>query len=219
MAAEYAAQIAEHHRGGSFFIGGWSMGGVVAFEIASQLRAVGRESECVLLLDSIAPGYRHDMVPESELMLGVCAPLFTDSPMPFTKGELESLTVDMHDWVFSELVRLGKLPPDADRAVLEREFRAYQNELSILAAYRPDTSQGGRFVLVRASDGFDVPLDLPPSFDRDSNGWRPLIGPDLIVEPARGTHNTMLKPENAYSTAMALRHWVVRSSDGNGLGA
>ncbi|CAG9933602.1 protein of unknown function [Candidatus Nitrotoga arctica] len=43
---------------GPYRIAGFSSGGIVAFEMAQQLRAAGEEVSCLALLDSFAPGVR-----------------------------------------------------------------------------------------------------------------------------------------------------------------
>ncbi|MFP5285448.1 MAG: alpha/beta fold hydrolase, partial [Thermoanaerobaculia bacterium] len=55
MAAAYLAELEAAAPNGPVLLGGWSFGGVVAFEMARQLRARGREVPLVLLLDSYAP--------------------------------------------------------------------------------------------------------------------------------------------------------------------
>jgi thioesterase domain-containing protein/acyl carrier protein len=52
MAAEYVAAIRAFQPIGPYQLGGWSMGGVVAFEMARQMREQGQEVALVALLDS-----------------------------------------------------------------------------------------------------------------------------------------------------------------------
>jgi mycobactin phenyloxazoline synthetase len=52
MAAAYAREIARAAPAGPLHLGGWSMGGVLAWEAARQLIAVGREVGTLLLIDS-----------------------------------------------------------------------------------------------------------------------------------------------------------------------
>jgi len=56
MAADYLAEIRRAQPSGPYRLGGWSMGGAVAFEIARMLEAAGETVERILLVDSIAPG-------------------------------------------------------------------------------------------------------------------------------------------------------------------
>ena len=56
MATDYLAQIRALQPQGPYALGGFSFGGLVAFEIACRLRAQGQEVELLALLDS----YRHE---------------------------------------------------------------------------------------------------------------------------------------------------------------
>lgn len=55
LAEAYAAVIREHPRRGPHRVAGISFGGIIAYEVAQQLLAVGDEVECVGLLDTTLP--------------------------------------------------------------------------------------------------------------------------------------------------------------------
>jgi amino acid adenylation domain-containing protein len=55
MAAEYVEAIQAFQPVGPYRLGGWSMGGVVAFEMARQMQEQGHEVSLVALVDSYAP--------------------------------------------------------------------------------------------------------------------------------------------------------------------
>ena len=56
LASLYLDAIIAKQPGGAYRLGGWSFGGVVAFEIARQLQANGRDVELLAVLDVHAPG-------------------------------------------------------------------------------------------------------------------------------------------------------------------
>ena len=55
MAAAYLHDIREQQPRGPYLIGGYSMGGVVAFEMARQLEDAAEETGLLVLIDSFAP--------------------------------------------------------------------------------------------------------------------------------------------------------------------
>lgn len=55
MAAQYIEAIRAVQPYGPYYVGGWSFGGVVAFEIAHQLRSAGQKIGLLLLMDTVAP--------------------------------------------------------------------------------------------------------------------------------------------------------------------
>jgi thioesterase domain-containing protein/acyl carrier protein len=56
MASRYETAIRTRQPHGPYLVGGWSFGGLVAYEIARRLREGGDDVELLLLLDTPAPG-------------------------------------------------------------------------------------------------------------------------------------------------------------------
>jgi oxalate---CoA ligase len=57
MAADYLEEIRMIQPNGVYFVGGFSFGGLVAFEVAQQLREQGQEVALLVLLDPTSPNY------------------------------------------------------------------------------------------------------------------------------------------------------------------
>ena len=58
MASQYLQEMQTIQPQGPYFLGGYSFGGIVAYEIAQQLRSQGQEVAFLALLDTCRPGYR-----------------------------------------------------------------------------------------------------------------------------------------------------------------
>jgi thioesterase domain-containing protein len=58
MAARYVAAVRAVQAAGPYHLGGWSLGGVVAFEMARQMREQGQTVATLALIDSFAPSSR-----------------------------------------------------------------------------------------------------------------------------------------------------------------
>ncbi len=56
LALEYLALIRSIQPHGPYYLGGFSIGGVLAFEVAQRLRQAGEEIGLIILLDSMLPG-------------------------------------------------------------------------------------------------------------------------------------------------------------------
>lgn len=67
MAAHYIGQIKEVQASGPYFLGGRSMGGTIAYEMACQLLAAGEEVALLALLDTYPSGYLHNLPSENTL--------------------------------------------------------------------------------------------------------------------------------------------------------
>ena len=57
MAAAYVAMVRERQPEGPYYLGGYSLGGTIAYEMAQQLWSQGEELGPVLMLDTYAPDY------------------------------------------------------------------------------------------------------------------------------------------------------------------
>jgi thioesterase domain-containing protein len=55
MASRYLLELRRIQPRGPYRLGGWSMGGIVAFEMARQLEADGEEIDLVALIDTVPP--------------------------------------------------------------------------------------------------------------------------------------------------------------------
>lgn len=64
QAEHYVAAIRKVHPNGPYHLGGWSYGGVVAYEMAQQLCAMGQEVETLVLIDSFFASNRHWQQPD-----------------------------------------------------------------------------------------------------------------------------------------------------------
>jgi acyl-CoA synthetase (AMP-forming)/AMP-acid ligase II/thioesterase domain-containing protein len=88
MAARYLTEIRRLQPHGPYYLGGYSMGGVAAFEIAQQLRRDGQQVNLLAILDSSAPGKLH----------------FNQLWRP---GMLRALIQDTYHWMMDDLRHAG----------------------------------------------------------------------------------------------------------------
>jgi amino acid adenylation domain-containing protein len=69
MAARYLRELRRIQPHGPYRLGGWSMGGLVAFEMARQLERQGEETDLVALIDTLPPAAEPGLPPaEAELV-------------------------------------------------------------------------------------------------------------------------------------------------------
>ena len=57
IAAKYIAELVKEKPSGPYILGGYSIGGVIAYEMASQLINQGQQVALLILIDSLCPGY------------------------------------------------------------------------------------------------------------------------------------------------------------------
>ncbi|HEX7240246.1 MAG TPA: amino acid adenylation domain-containing protein, partial [Longimicrobiaceae bacterium] len=204
LAAEYVEAVLAARPEGPFRLGGWSLGGVIAFEMARQLRARGEEVDLLLLLDAFPPldgQYRGEPDP-LELLL------FLAHDLGYPRGELEALgerlaarsPKERPEWLAEELrARVPDLAGTGAEEVRERA-EGYRRNLAAAARYRPAPYEG-RTVLVRAAEG-------PPEAADPRLRWSELVTTPPEVRTVAGDHYGMLAGESARALALLLEPWL-----------
>ncbi len=188
MARRYIDALREHQPEGPYLLGGWCFGGVIAFEIARQLREQGCVVEAVIAIDTRAP------VPANVPSDGDDATLLSwfarDLAVPYGKvltlepERLRALPAEsMFDAVLEAAHRIGVLPADADRAQLARYFEVYIANAMALQMYFPQPEEIP-VLLVRAQD---EPQSWGPAL-----GWDGLVPTHLTQVDLPGDHNSIV---------------------------
>jgi len=141
MAEEYIVAIRQVQPHGPYNIGGWSYGGVLAYDIAQKLRAAGEEVACLAILDAgvlYAFAVLRTVLPERDLGI------FDTMRLPV--GEQVA--------VFRERTAAARLIPDeADEDLAARIFRLFVINTKSMIKYRPDPYDS-RISLFQAREDF-----------------------------------------------------------------
>jgi len=195
MAAAYLEEVRAVDPEGPYLLGGWSLGGVLAFEMACQLRAAGREVAMVALLDTQAPDpARSGNLSDRDLLgafaqgLGLRADGFT------AQGEDEGLDAELAG-LLEQARAAGIVPADLDLADVRRIFAVHRGNSRALRGYAA-SSYTGRLTLFRAA-GRGNPADL-------TRGWDALA-PAVEVHEVPGDHFTLVREPHVGGLAARLR--------------
>jgi thioesterase domain-containing protein len=195
MAAQYVALIRETRPHGPYLLGGASFGGILAYEMAQQLRAQGEEVTLLVLLDAILP-----------------RALRPPNAFGRARGHVDRLLRDPKQFVDHMRARLRKrlvrLTRGASvvKAVESGSIDAaneLRDELFRRAAQTYDEQiapYGGTVVLFRARHGLG---DAGERVDPD-NGWSGLIPPGSAIHVVDGTHLGLLRDPGVSQIACAL---------------
>ncbi len=198
MAERYLQEIVAVQPHGPYRIGGGSMGGVIAFEIARRLRLCGAEIEHLLLFDSdlrhtIATGVRRQ---------GMLTRLSRDGdwrPQGVLRSTSNWLAQRGRRWLDRlRLVGYRMLRRPLPHAMRYRVLQAVNHEAYF--GYRP-APYDGPITLFRASELASRHLH---AYDA-CLGWSTVAGARLRIEAVPGTHNTVIEqPELARGIARVL---------------
>src|SRR5215204_983386 len=202
MAADYIHAIRQVQESGPYVLGGWSMGGLVAFEMACQLQRQGQQVALVALFDSITP-YTVRFRQENEEAMHVASFAFH---LGFSPAEMANVSEQLLS--FSEEIQLkhlfelaqskGIFPKGFNLAQLHHLFKVYRSNNEAALAYRPQACSAP-LALFRAAETMDEEL-------RDTTyGWSQLAEGSLEIEVVTGDHFTMLEEPHVSLLAQKLR--------------
>jgi len=202
MAADYIHAIHEVQESGPYLLGGWSMGGLIAFEMACQLQRQGQQVALVALLDSITP-YTARFRQENEEAMQVANFAFHLGLSP-----AETANVSEQLLSFSEEIQLkhlfklaqskGIFPKGFNLAQLHHLFMVYRSNNEAALAYRPRACSAP-LALFRAAETMDEELT------DTTYGWSQLAEGSLEIEVVTGDHFTMLEEPHVSLLAQKLR--------------
>jgi len=198
MAACYIEAIRSVQSEGPYLLGGWSMGGEIAFEMAQQLHAQGQSVALLALLDARIPS-RDEKFADQDLE----ATLLADVVRYFglSSDSSESLGLLSKEELLSRLLEQGKraglLPADIDASQAKRlldlcksDFRASRNY--VLHRYP------GRVTLFKAGE------DISGTIADPTLGWSDWADGGVDVQVVPGNHANMVYKPNVQILAAKL---------------
>ncbi|MEZ6036430.1 MAG: SDR family NAD(P)-dependent oxidoreductase [Planctomycetota bacterium] len=184
MARAYLAEVREVQPHGPFYLGGYSGGGVIAYEMAQLLRGAGEQVAFVGMIDSWCPQLpRRGKVARTMLHLGRLAKRGPMYPLRILRTKIERWTAARD----TEKARAEGGPLPQDKRGFEVQF-AFENAFvqHVVQPYE------GRVWLFRAEDqqhGTRYIVD-------DQLGWAPFARGGLEVVTCPGNHFTMCTEPN-----------------------
>ena len=183
MAACYIEALQQVQPRGPYYLGGWSLGGVVAWEMAQQLQDLGQEVGLLALIDSYAPTVLQEQIDDTFLINS----LITDLGGMFGKelsiyaNELQQLLPEEQlNSILQEAKRLNILPPEISIEQMYRLFEVFKANLKAMYDYLP-SPYSGQTVLFCASD------------EVSQRGWSSLATEAMEIYTIPGDHYGILR--------------------------
>ncbi|HEX3126552.1 MAG TPA: amino acid adenylation domain-containing protein, partial [Thermoanaerobaculia bacterium] len=156
MARLYLEEVRRVQPAGPYRLGGWSLGALIAFEMARQLREAGDEISLLAVLDSSpdVAGLETGEDPVSALVdIGRYVERLWGRPVGLEPADLEGLDVEAGLERLLERLRLADLLPTGSGVdPLRRILRVYQANTRAARLHVPGRYPG-RVTLFRAADG------------------------------------------------------------------
>ncbi|MCX4984424.1 non-ribosomal peptide synthetase/type I polyketide synthase [Streptomyces sp. NBC_00572] len=197
MAAHYVAAVREALPEGPYRLGGWSMGGVIALEMAAQLTAAGAEVDLLAVVDLMEqPGPAGGAPVSDEVLLSwfardlaglagvdwVLAPGVFDGRPPV-------------EVLHAEARAAGALSEDIDLDTLSSIVGRFQSNYRALLRYAP-SGFAGRVLSLRAADG--------GATVETASRWMEYFPGDATLVDVPGDHYTVMRGERLRVLAAEL---------------
>jgi len=245
LAARYVAAVREAAPAGPYALGGWSLGGVIAYEMARQLLAAGEAVDLLALVDP-SPPRRLERRPEQETagngslrlafardlvaLAGGDAVAAGDSRLRLRLRPEQSMAQ-----MVAETQAMGLLPCELGTAEAERLFALFRTSLQALDRYRPAPYPGRVTLLLArrrhrpaaaasAASSASVPSAINAA--NAANGgapsdpaaaWGALARGGAEIETLPGDHYSIVRSPAVATLAGALRRRLAAAAAARGL--
>jgi thioesterase domain-containing protein/acyl carrier protein len=199
MAASYLAEVRTVQAGGPYLLGGYSGGGLVAYEMAQQLTAAGESVALVLLLDTLPP-----VVPAIAQTWQSRIGRISHDPRGVLRSYLARRRAAKEVAAFNAevdaaLAAGGEMPLSLREHHIGRHF----GQVARRYVRRP---WKGNVTLLRPSEML-YPFDRPD----EAYGWDELVGDGFELIETPGTHQTILLEPNVGTLVQLLADTLRRA--------
>ncbi|ACC81836.1 type I polyketide synthase [Nostoc punctiforme] len=194
MAAKYIEALREIQPNGPYFLGGWSMGGIVAFEMATQLLRNGDRVAMLAMLDSPAPVNSKEIAEIDDYNdVKILVDFATDMAQSAGKnlsGSVEQLqalmTLDEQLNYFLEQARIvNLLPLDFELEQLRCLLKVFKSNVLALQSYTPQVYPN-KILYFQASD------EVSNEFSNPTYIWGGLSGKPIEIITIPSNHYTII---------------------------
>ena len=199
MAVAYLAEIREVQPEGPYLLGGYSGGGMVAFEMAHQLTAVDEEVALLVMFDTFPPDITRQPV-SNQMRLA----WLLDAPVAYVmRGVTRRIEARR---AATRLRRAEEIAAAGGTVPVElRDTHVEYSFLRAADAYRL-RPWPGRVVLMRARLATFPASTLGPTY-----GWDDVAQGGVEVVEVPGNHDTLVLEPNASTLVQALRATLDRT--------
>ena len=209
IAAYYIQAIQTLQPQGPYFLGGWSFGGLVAFEMAQQLKRAGQEIGLLAIFDTSASFNKPSLCQSLKFLLGTVwstLPFLLDYGAIVTNlfQPLQKRKAWFSRWQWSAIIRL--IPEESrlqllDESAIAPMLRVVYANAQAASRYVPQKYLN-RITLFKA----DVQSNV---IGQDSTlGWSALAS-DIQLHQVPGNHLSLLKQPHVQTLAQQLRQYLL----------
>ncbi|MFC0040245.1 amino acid adenylation domain-containing protein [Actinomadura rayongensis] len=179
MAADYIEQIRAVQPHGPYHLAGWSLGGLVAYELALRFQALGEDVALLAMIDSFhgldLNSERREVLPELLGGIGI------DASMTDEHGEPDVPRI------MAALAERGDALATLDERSLRNVYRNYAGGIRHAEKYVPGRYRGDVLFFTATRGRRDGDLT-------GAENWAPLVDGDIEDYPVDAEHHALMEP-------------------------
>ena len=194
MAAQYVEAIRLVQPHGPYRLAGWSVGGLIAYEIANQLIGDDESVEFLGMIDTYRhSGYNESMGSDDDVSLFLMY-VRAQAPMIDESEFIKLIAIPELDYIFDQCKQTGILPPEITLEEVYRRLKVVRAINRAIISYYPQPIQIPIYLF--AADNL--------LGDDPSRGWGTLVGERLNLKPIGGTHASIMEQPHLQRLADAI---------------
>jgi len=214
MAASYIEAMREAQPKGPYFLGGWSFGSYVAFEVAQQLKRAGEEVKFLAMLDNVAPGDPADL-PEDDplnnndpIALARILESFANAkePLPISEDYLRQLGPDDQLlYIMDQAKKARIMPQELNLHQVKRSLYNFKSRVQASLNYAPQVYPG-KITLLQCAETLNREKEF--STTDPTWGWGELSSEPVEIHLVTGSHESMVAEPDVQGVAAKLKDCI-----------
>ena len=209
MASEYIEAMKKVQKSGPYYLGGWSFGGIVAFEMARQLVESGEEVKKVILIESVLIDDSESIKDEKILaeFISNLASIYNKN-VKVSEDEFKGMSSEeMKNHYIKILKREGMFVEEYKDYLLDTFFQLYKNNIIAGKEYKPKVYDGDVLIIKGEVLAENFAARYPKIKEKFA-GWDKFTSKKPEVRYSQGLHWNLIYKPNVVSLANILREYI-----------
>lgn len=197
LAALYIDKMQALQKQGPYRLGGWSFGGLVAFEMAQQLKRQGEQVDLLVLLDTSVATQEEEELDDLALFVDDLAQRYRKDVNTSLLDEYLQLEKEQErlDYILHLAIQMQLFPPEASNEDIERPVRVFRANHAAYRTYQPSSIYDGPVLLIRPDSG------MRPE---ETYAWQAYAS-NIDEHIVTGTHYTLIQQPQVEVVATLLK--------------
>jgi thioesterase domain-containing protein len=208
MAAQYLEEILAVRPGGPYMLGGYSIGALVAYELALQMQRRGHAAKLLVVFDMHAPGYPRRLPLPTRLQMHLAN--FARLGVEEKKAYLVERFGNIRGRVYHKLglgAQMAPLVPGVEALPRKAIAQVWAGLVKAQSRYQPREKLDADIVLFKAEDDMQWPATI---MDDPLMGWGNWGGKTIEKYVVPGGHMEIFSDRNINRVAALLRDVIQR---------